>query len=145
MKFAKVRKKKFFICAIAFDGAFDRISRNILIKKLILFGAGSTFIVCNAAMYKSSESLIIQTDDHSLCTLMSGIKQGLPFLPYLFLFYINDIFDYVSSICPTSRDLLIHADEANILSSSRENMVIKIKSVLSYCTLNNNQMQLSKL
>ena len=130
MKFAKVRKKKFFICAIDVDGAFDRISRNILIKKLILFGAGSTFIMCIAAMYKSTEPIIIQTDNHSLYTLMSGIKQGLPLSPYLFLFYINDIFDYVYSICPTNRDLLdklhllIHADDANILSSSRENMVL---------------------
>ena len=101
-------------------------------------------------MYKSTESIIIQTDNHSLYTSMSGIKQGLPLSPYLFLFYVNDIFDYVYSICPTNRDLLdklhllIHADDANILSSSRENMILKIKSVLSYCTLNKIQMQLSK-
>ena len=125
-------------------------SRNILIKKHILFGAGSTFIMCIAAMYKSTESIIVQTDNHSLYTLMSGIKQGLPLSPYLFLFYINDIFGYVYSICPINRDLLdklhllIHADDANILSSSRENMVLKIKSALSYCTLNKIQMQLSK-
>ena len=149
MKFAKVCKKNFFICAIDFDGVFDRISRNILIKKLTLFGAGSTFIMCIAAMDKSTESIIIQMDNHSLYT-MSGIKQGLPLSPYLFLFYINDIFDYVYSICPTNRDLLdklhllTHADDANISSSSRENMVLKIKSVLSYCTLNKIQMQLSK-
>ena len=109
-----------------------------------------TFIMCIAGMYKSTESIIIQTGNYSIYKLMLVIKQGLPLSPYLFLFYINDIFDYVYSMCPSNRDLLdklhllIHADDANILTSSRESMVLKIKSVLSYCTLNKIQLQLSK-
>ena len=45
ISFTKLKKVKFYICTVDFDGAFDRVSRNILLQKLALFGAGSTFFV----------------------------------------------------------------------------------------------------
>ena len=36
--FAKLKRVKLFLCTIDFDGAFDRISRKLLIKRLLLFG-----------------------------------------------------------------------------------------------------------
>ena len=140
MYFAKYKKLKLFLCTIDFDGAFDRISRKLLIQKLALFGAGSTFIWCIAAMYNKTNSVIIQTDNYSAFTVMSGIKQGLPLSPFLFLFYINDIFDFFYGIYGYRGNsildrlhLLVHADDANILSSTREMMISKIRSMLIYC------------
>ena len=46
ISYARKVRKKLFIVAIDFDGAFDRVSRTILLKQLILFGAGSIFIAC---------------------------------------------------------------------------------------------------
>ena len=45
-------------------------------------------------MYQHTESVTIQKDNHCVYQLLSGIKQGLPLSPFLFIFYINDIFDY---------------------------------------------------
>ena len=149
--FAKAKGKKIFLCTIDFDGAFDRISRSILIKKLALFGAGTTFILCIAAMYQTTNSIIIQKDDYSLYTILSGIKQGLPLSPYLFLFYIDDVFEYMYAIYGRTNTavldqlhLLIHADDANILASTRDMLVSKIRSMIHYCNINKIVLQLTK-
>ena len=91
---AKRFKKQVFLIAIDFDGAFDRVSRARLIRKLCLFGAGTIFTSCIASIYMSTENVIFRDDSHVRYKLYSGIKQGLPLSPLLFLFYINDVFDF---------------------------------------------------
>ena len=54
IEFSKQKKKKLFIVAIDFNGAFDRVKRSLLLKKLIIFGAGSLFAACLANMYEFS-------------------------------------------------------------------------------------------
>ena len=43
---AKRFNEKIFMIAIDFDGAFDRVCRSLLIRKLGLFGAGAVFTAC---------------------------------------------------------------------------------------------------
>ena len=102
-------------------------------------------------MYCKTESIIIQTDNYSSYTVMSGIKQDLPLSPFLFLFYVNDIFDFFYGIYGyrgtsilDKLHLLVHADDANILSSTRELMIPKIRSMVKYCSNNKVVLQLSK-
>ena len=71
--------------------------------------------------------------------LFSGIKQGLPLSPYLFLFYINDVFDYLDGIFSTTNQyvfdnlhILVHADDANLIATTRHVMLRKLKSMLNY-------------
>ena len=90
----KKKKKTLFFAAIDFDGAFDRVKRSILLKKLVLFGCGVAFVTSIGNMYRYSKCNIFGSDIETSYYLYSGIKQGLPLSPYLFLFYINDIHDY---------------------------------------------------
>ena len=130
-----------------------RVSRNILLRKLAQFGAGSTFLLCIAAMYAKTQSIIIQKDNHCIYELLSGIKQGLPLSPFLFIFYINNIFDFFYGLynnAPNADEILdklhilIHADDANILSSTRSLLVNKIRGMIQYCKENKIMLQLTK-
>jgi hypothetical protein len=140
--YAKRFKKKLYLIAIDFDGAFDRVSRAILIKKLCLFGAGVVFTACLASIYMSTDNIIFRGKEHVTFKLYSGIKQGLPLSPLLFLFYINDVFDFLGAIYDGGKTIfdlihiLIHADDATIIASDRLNAICKLKSMLSYCNLN---------
>ena len=95
---AKRTIQKLFLIVIDFDGAFDRVCRSTLIKKLCLFGAGALFTACLASIYMCTDNVIYRGKSNVRFKLYSGIKQGLPLSPLLFLFYINDIFDFFGAI-----------------------------------------------
>ena len=83
--------------------------------------------------------------------IISEIKQGLPLSPYLFLFYINDVFDFMDSIFGTNNNnvfnnlhILIHADDANLIATTRDLMIRKLSSMLKYCKLNSVVLQVTK-
>ena len=143
IRHAKLYKKKLFIIAVDFDGAFDRISRSVLIRKLVLFGAGTLFVACLASIYMKTDNIIFRNKDYMIYTLGAGIKQGLPLSPYLFLFYVDDIFEFFDVIYGRSKEvifevihILLHADDATLLASTRTLAIEKIRSLLQYCSKN---------
>ena len=144
-------KRKLFITAIDFDGAFDRVKRSTLLRKLVLFGCSSLFVHCLANLYSISGNTIYGNGVSVTYMLHSGIRQGMPLSPYLFLFYINDMFDFLDSIFGMNNNnvfdnlhILIHADDANLIATTRDLMVRKLNSVLKYCKLNSIVLQITK-
>ena len=143
-------KRKLFITAIDFDGAFDRVKRSTLLRKLLLFGASSLFVHCLANLYSISGNIIYSNGASATYMLCAGIKQGLPLSPYLFLFYIDDVFDFLDRAFVTDSDvfnnlhILIHADDANLIATTKEVMISKLKSMLCYCKLNSIVLQATK-
>ena len=87
-----------YIIAADFDGVFDGISRSVLMGMLVLFGAGTIFTSCIASIYMCTENVSFRGKEHVMYDLFSGIKQGLPLSPMLFIFYINDICDLFDGI-----------------------------------------------
>ena len=145
-----LHKRKLFITAVDFDGAFDRVKRSTLLRKLLLFGASSLFVRCLANLYSVSGNIIYSNGVSIVYMLNSGIKQGLPLSPFLFLFYIDDVFDYLDKIFVTGADIydkihvLIHADDANLIASARDLMIKKVRALLDYCRINSVVLQPSK-
>ena len=74
--------------------------------------------------------------------LYSGIKQGLPLSPILFIFYINDMFEVFRSAhgkCVNlfkTIHLLIHADDVTMLATDRASALAKLKTLCDYCKQN---------
>ena len=135
--------KKLFIIAADFDGAFDRISRSVLIRKLIRYGAGTIFVACIASMYMYTDNVIFRDKEYVTYKLLSGIKQGLPLSPLLFIFYINDIFDTYKRIhgrCVNNIykliHLLVHADDVTLLATLRDSAKKKLQTLSEYCSEN---------
>ena len=85
IRYCKIHKKKLFVVAIDFEGAFDKVSRHRLFSKLQLFGVGKTFLLCLIAIYAITDCIIYQRDTSFTYHLIAGIKQGLPLSPWLFL------------------------------------------------------------
>ena len=140
---AKRFKQTIFIIAFDFDGAFDRVSRSVLIRKLIKFGAGVIFVACVASMYMCTENIIFRHKDYVTFMLYSGIKQGLPLSPMLFIFYVNDIFEVFRSaygVCIENIfkiiHLLIHADDLTLLATLRDGAISKLQTLRQYCNIN---------
>ena len=73
-----------------------------------------------------TDNVIFRGGSYVLYKLYSGIKQGLPSSPILFLFYINDVFAYLGAIYDSAKEIfdiihiLIHADDATIIAVDRE-------------------------
>ena len=142
-------KQKLFVICVDFEGAFDRVSRHKLFRKLQLFGIGTTFLFCIIAIYTYTDCIIYQKETNFTYYLMAGIKQGLPFSPWLFLFYINDIFDMFEGIYGKSDflnalHLLIHVDDTTLIATSRRLAESKIRSLITYCKRNQINLELSK-
>ena len=72
----------------------------------------------------------------------TGIKQGLPLSPMLFLFYITDIHDYFNTFfnlnnCILEKmHILVHAEDLTLVTISRSELIKKLEILLKYCKLN---------
>ena len=146
---AKKSKEKLFLLSVDFDGAFDRVSRSKMLRKLILFGAGATYVACLAAVYRRTEYIIFGDAENAQYETYAGIKQGSPMSPMLFLFYIDDIFQYFVGVFTTeclfeTLHILMHADDAVILASTRSIAAQKLKHLVSYCRINSMKLEPSK-
>ena len=104
---------------------------------------------CLMAIYSCTSCTIFQKENSFTYQLFAGIKQGQPLSPWLFSFYIDDIFALFEgiygrvSILETIH-LLIHADDTTLLASSRKQAELKIKTLLNYCAANYISLQLGK-
>ena len=132
---AKKCKEKLFLIVIDFGGAFDRVSRATLNRKLVLFGSGTIFTLCMASIYMSTESIIYQGKEHRTYNLNAGIKQGLHSL----MLYV-----IIVQVYSISLNILIHADDATLLATTRAIAITKVKSLLFYWNLNSIIPQYSK-
>ena len=101
------------------------------------------------AIYHRTECIIFGKKKNILYEISCGIKQGTLMSPMIFLFYVDDVFDYFmstfASLCIYETiHVLMHADDLIVTAPSRSLAISKMKHLISYCSRNSIKLEPSK-
>ena len=92
-----------------FQKAFDTVPHRRLIGKLEAYGiTGSTLEWIREYLNGRTQTVVVNGEKSAEAPVMSGIPQGTVLGPLLFVVYINDLLDNISS------NGLLYADDTKI-------------------------------
>ena len=100
IEIAKKTKTTLFIGCFDIQKAFDKVSRLLLLKKLIKMGVGYCMLQALKAIYTTTSCIMhVNGKNSSQFTTGCGIKQGAPSSALLFIAFIDDLIDFVQDRC----------------------------------------------
>ena len=129
-------------CAfVDFCKAFDTVYRNGLWFKLLQLGASSKMVNMLKVIYTDVKACVRSDNTLSDCfECLSGVKEGEPSSPLLFILFINDFYE---NLITRNNDyftlnniklfLLLFADDAVLFSYTKEGLQSLLDSLHSYC------------
>jgi hypothetical protein len=116
--------KKDFFCSIFCDisKAFDRVWHKGLIEKLKSYGLSESLAKWfQDYIYNRKHIVFINNSESRIGLLKAGVPQGSVLVPLLFLIYINDMSDHLSSL------VRLFADDTSLSYSSTNLLQIERK------------------
>lgn len=139
-KYAIGLKKYLYSCFIDFKSAFDSISREALIYKLLSAEVGGNFLNVIQSLY-SGVNFSIKVKNSASQTFDSriGVKQGCILSPLLFNLYVRDIPNIFQGTCDPvvvsnySFNCLMYADDLVLFSQSAKGLQNCIDALSTYC------------
>ncbi|UYV85098.1 hypothetical protein LAZ67_X004559 [Cordylochernes scorpioides] len=148
-----LRKKrgKLYVFFVDLRKAFDTVPHSILWKKLYNLGISYQFISTIRSYYEQATIAIRWKGSFTeSIKINSGVLQGEPLSPLLFILFITDLIEiYNNSDLPSVNlpefgdiHLLLYADDIAIIGESRMNLQKKIKILKEY--LDENLMTLNE-
>jgi len=86
------------ICVLDCSKAFDKVGHRRLVEKLRMYGInGETNIWIGNFLSDCSQSVLVEGASSGSAPVISSVPHGSVLGPCLFLFYINDIADSLTS------------------------------------------------
>ena len=131
---ARRKKFKLFVTFIDFTQAYDRVPRGVLFEVLKRLGCGATMLVALVAMYRITHSVL----GSAVISATIGVRQGSPTSCLLFVIFVNDLIKLIKHNCNVDGFLawlhiLVLMDDTVLLSTSRRNMVHKLRLLNEFC------------
>ena len=144
------KKIPLYIAFVDLEKAFDKVSRYLLLAKLVSLGIGHIMLEALKRMYS-----------HTLCILCfygcfsdifvtkSGIRQGSASSVLLFILFMDGLFIFLRNTC-TIEDVinefhaLVHADDTLLISTERTLFINKCNAMMEYFQVNKLTLNLSK-
>ena len=125
----------------AFRKAFDQVHRNGIWHKLLLYGASSKMIKMLRSIYDSVGSCVKVNGSYTqYFDSHTGVKQGEPLSPLLFIFFINDLSEHLKdetadivTIIELQLFSLLFADDTVVFSESQEGLQLLLDIMVIYC------------
>jgi len=136
------KKKKLYCAFIDFKKAFDVVYRNGIWIKLLKYGVSSKIVKMLQKIYENVKlCLRVGGSLSDFFNSYSGVKQGEPLSPLLFLFFINDMHDaiYDGNVDMFDLDdikmfLLLFADDTVLFSQTKEGLQKLLDNLYHYCS-----------
>ena len=150
MLICKRCKKILYIAFFDIEKAFDKVSRLLLLKKLIQLGIGHTMFEAIKRMYSCTHCILkfmgTLSNQFETCT---GIKQGAHSSVLLFIIFMDGAINYLKSKCDTETILedlhcLLHADDTAVLSTNINKFITKCDHLIDYYNENKLKLNLNK-
>jgi len=133
--------KKLYSAFVDFRKAFDVVYRNGIWFKLMNYGTSTKFTKMLRKIYECVRSCVkVNGSTSDFFESRSGVKQGEPLSPLLFLFFLNDMYDnlYHDSTDHFTFDdiqmfLLLFADDTAIFSYTQDGLQRLLNRLKEYC------------
>ena len=122
---------------VDFSKAFDIIDRNLLLKKLDLYGIqNNTLNLFRSFLFDRQQTVKCNNSFSSMLHTDYGVPQGSILGPLLFSLYINDLPLYISSNCDLfADDTTLHSSHGNLESLSVQ-MQSNVDQLIEWTELN---------
>ena len=123
-------------------GAFDHVSKGQLLSRMIELGVDGDLVTWTGSFLTDRiVQLVIDGHNNDEKEIETGIPQGSPVSPILFLIYISSVFNKVLETSPSVTSLSFVDDLGFIASGSSVNEIVKTlenvaKAVLEWGRLN---------
>ena len=129
-----------YCCFVDFKAAFDSISRNALLFKLVKFGIGGNFLKVIKDMYSDvSYCINVNGGLTEEFNTSFGVKQGCVLSPLLFNMFISDLPQIFDSNCDPAvlwdidLSCLQFADDLILMSESAKGLQTALDKLSAYC------------
>ena len=139
-KYTKVQKVNLMTCFVDLKKAFDTVTRDLLLYKIVKLGVHGKFFAVIENMYDNSVSKIkINNLLSSKIKMERGTEQGHPLSPDLFKIFINDLSDLFYSVgdYPFLNNTLINhllwADDLVLIALDQVSLQNTINILLLFC------------
>ena len=130
----KKRRTPIYVTFVDLEKAFDRVRRPTMLNVLNKNGLGSKML--NALKNLYSNTKVILNKIGSFRTT-AGIRQGAASSVYIFIIFINGLFQYLRNRLPDNVILgkihnLIHADDTIILHTELNSLKSKVSATFEF-------------